>query len=102
MRACLASQGRTMTIAESSFGGFWKGPDHARRPPLRPHFRSAIRLMSHSPAVSHLLATRRFLPLFGTQLLGAFNHNLFRQTVLLCVDYEHYHTEQAQLWFSAL
>ena len=58
--------------------------------------------MSHSSGVWHLLGTRRFLPLFGTQLLGAFNDNLFKQSVLLFVVYEHYHNEQAENWFSAL
>src|SRR5437868_13038255 len=58
--------------------------------------------MSHSSGVWHLLGTRRFLPLFGTQLLGAFNDNLFKQSVLLFVLYEHYHNEQAENWFSAL
>jgi MFS family permease len=57
--------------------------------------------MSSSGAF-HLLATRRFLPLFGTQMLGAFNDNLFKQSVLLFVVYEHYHNEQAENWFSAL
>ena len=58
--------------------------------------------MSHSSGVWHLLGTRRFLPLFGTQLLGAFNDNLFKQSVLLFVVYEHYHDEQAENWFSGL
>ena len=58
--------------------------------------------MSHSSGVWHLLGTRRFLPLFGTQMLGAFNDNLFKQSVLLFVVYEHYHNEQAENWFSAL
>jgi MFS family permease len=58
--------------------------------------------MSSSSGAFHLLATRRFLPLFGTQMLGAFNDNLFKQSVLLFVVYEHYHNEQAENWFSAL
>jgi MFS family permease len=57
--------------------------------------------MSSSGAF-HLLGTRRFLPLFGTQLLGAFNDNLFKHSVVLFVVYEHYQSEQAENWFSAL
>jgi MFS family permease len=58
--------------------------------------------MSSSSGVFHLLGTRRFLPLFGTQLLGAFNDNLFKHSVVLFVVYEHYQSEQAENWFSAL
>ena len=42
--------------------------------------------------VFHLLGTRRFLPLFCTQMLGAFNDNLFKHTMVLFVVYEHYHS----------
>jgi MFS family permease len=58
--------------------------------------------MSSSSGVFHLLGTRRFLPLFGTQMLGAFNDNLFKHSVVLFVVYEHYQSEQAENWFSAL
>lgn len=36
----------------------------------------------------HLLATRRFGPLFVTQLLGAFNDNLFRTALIFIVAYD--------------
>jgi MFS family permease len=50
----------------------------------------------------HLLRTRRFLPLFTTQMLGAFNDNLFKQTMVLFVVYQVYNSEQAETWFSFL
>jgi MFS family permease len=37
--------------------------------------------------VSHLLRARRFLPLFVTQLLGAFNDNLFKSAMVILVTY---------------
>ena len=58
--------------------------------------------MSHSSGVFHLLGVRRFLPLFVTQLLGAFNDNLFKHAVVLFVVYNHYNDEGAETWFSAL
>ena len=36
---------------------------------------------------THLLATRRFAPLFWTQALGGFNDNLFKQAMALLVAY---------------
>ncbi len=36
----------------------------------------------------HLLATRRFGPLFVTQLLGAFNDNLFKNALVLLITYQ--------------
>lgn len=35
----------------------------------------------------HFLFTRRFLPLFITQFLGAFNDNLFRQAVIILITF---------------
>lgn len=35
----------------------------------------------------HFLLTRRFLPLFLTQFLGAFNDNLFRQAVIILITF---------------
>lgn len=35
----------------------------------------------------HLLKSRRFLPLFATQFLGAFNDNAYRQTLVILVSY---------------
>lgn len=35
-----------------------------------------------------LLGTRRFLPFFVTQLLGAFNDNIFKQSLILAILYK--------------
>lgn len=40
--------------------------------------------MSH-PSQFTLLGKRRFLPFFVTQLLGAFNDNLFKQSLILAI-----------------
>jgi len=50
----------------------------------------------------HLLGTRRFLPLFTTQLLGAFNDNLFKNAMVLFVVYQVYNDERSETWFSAI
>ncbi len=50
----------------------------------------------------HLLGKRRFLPLFATQLLGAFNDNLFKNAMVLFVVYSVYNDETAETWFSGL
>ncbi len=49
-----------------------------------------------------LLGKRRFLPLFCTQLLGAFNDNLFKTAMVLFVVYQVYNDEMAETWFSAI
>ncbi|WP_167303425.1 MFS transporter [Sphingobium vermicomposti] len=49
-----------------------------------------------------LLRKRRFLPLFVTQLLGAFNDNLFKNAMVLFVVYSVYNDERSETWFSAL
>lgn len=49
-----------------------------------------------------LLDKRRFLPLFITQLLGAFNDNLFKNAMVLFVVYHVYNDEKSETWFSAL
>lgn len=49
-----------------------------------------------------LLKKRRFLPLFITQLLGAFNDNLFKNAMVLFVVYQVYNDERSETWFSAL
>jgi MFS family permease len=51
---------------------------------------------------THLVRTRRFLPLFVTQLLGAFNDNLFKNAMVLFVVYNVYDSESAEAKFSAL
>jgi MFS family permease len=49
-----------------------------------------------------LLKKRRFLPLFVTQLLGAFNDNLFKNAMVLFVVYSVYNDEASETWFSAI
>ena len=49
-----------------------------------------------------LLQKRRFLPLFVTQLLGAFNDNLFKNAMVLFVVYSVYNDEASETWFSAI
>jgi len=51
---------------------------------------------------THLLRTRRFLPLFVTQLLGAFNDNLFKNAMVLYVVYGLYNSESAEATFSGV
>ena len=36
----------------------------------------------------HLLGTRRFLPFFGTQFLGAFNDNLFKNALIVLLTFQ--------------
>ena len=49
-----------------------------------------------------LFNKRRFLPLFGTQFLGAFNDNLFKTSMVLFATYELLHDERAESFFNAL
>ena len=49
-----------------------------------------------------LLKERRFLPLFATQFLGAFNDNLFKQMMVLFVTYHVLHDRQAEQGFSSI
>ncbi|MFZ3485378.1 MFS transporter [Sphingomonas sp. 3-13AW] len=49
-----------------------------------------------------LLRKRRFLPLFVTQFLGAFNDNLFKQAVVLFATYQIFADAQAEQNFNAL
>lgn len=51
---------------------------------------------------THLVRTRRFLPLFATQLLGAFNDNLYKNAMVLFVVYGVYQSEAAEAKFSAI
>jgi len=50
---------------------------------------------------THLLGTRRFVPLFVTQMLGAFNDNLFKNAMVLFVVYQVYNDANSEFWFSA-
>ena len=51
---------------------------------------------------THLVHSRRFLPLFVTQLLNAFNDNLFKNAMVLYVVYSIYSSEEAEATFSAI
>ena len=51
---------------------------------------------------THLIHSRRFLPLFVTQLLNAFNDNLFKNAMVLFVVYSVYNSEAAEGQFSAI
>lgn len=52
--------------------------------------------------VTHLLKTRRFVPLFVTQFCGAFNDNLFRTAMVLLVIYGIYKSAEQEAAFSAV
>ncbi len=52
--------------------------------------------------MTHLLRARRFLPLFATQALGAFNDSLFKQAVVLFVTYQLYSDAAREAQFSAI
>ena len=49
-----------------------------------------------------LLRRRRFLPLFCTQLLNAFNDNLYKTAMVLFVVYAVYNDPEAETQFSAI
>ncbi len=49
-----------------------------------------------------LLKRRRFLPLFTTQFLGAFNDNLFKTAMVLFATYEIFADETQESFFNAL
>ncbi|MBV1918946.1 MAG: MFS transporter [Sphingomonadaceae bacterium] len=51
---------------------------------------------------TELLRSRRFLPLFITQMLGAFNDNLFKNAMVLFVVYTLYNSESDEARFSAI
>ncbi|WP_294395698.1 MFS transporter [uncultured Sphingomonas sp.] len=49
-----------------------------------------------------LLGKRRFLPLFATQFLGAFNDNLFKQAMILFATYSIYSDPKKEAAFNAI
>lgn len=49
-----------------------------------------------------LLGRRRFLPLFATQFLGAFNDNLFKTAMVLFVTFQVYSDPKAEAQFNAI
>jgi MFS family permease len=50
----------------------------------------------------HLLRTRRFLPLFATQFLGAFNDNLYKSAMVILATYAIYSDETKEATFNAI
>ena len=50
----------------------------------------------------HLVRTRRFLPIFVTQFLGAFNDNLFRTAMVMLVIYGIFGDAEQEAAFSAI
>ena len=52
--------------------------------------------------VAHLLRARRFMPLFATQFLGAFNDSLFKQAVVLFVTYQLLKNPHQETQFNAI
>ncbi|HEX8240847.1 MAG TPA: MFS transporter [Allosphingosinicella sp.] len=50
----------------------------------------------------HLLSKRRFLPLFVTQFLGAFNDNLFKSAMVILVTYAIYSDKTKEATFNAV
>jgi MFS family permease len=51
---------------------------------------------------TYLLKQRHFLPLFATQLLNAFNDNLFKNAMVLFVVYQVYNSTEEEAQFSAI
>lgn len=51
---------------------------------------------------THLLRQRRFAPLFVTQLLNAFNDNLYKNAMVLFVVYSVYNSAEAETVFSGV
>ncbi len=51
---------------------------------------------------THLVRQKRFLPLFITQLLNAFNDNLYKNAMVLFVVYSIYNSEADEAAFSAI
>ena len=52
--------------------------------------------------IAHLLRSRRFVPLFATQFLGAFNDSLFKQAVVLFVTYQLLQDPAKEFQFSSI
>src|SRR5438045_5407235 len=67
-------------------------------PPAHGSFRAPALIQN----VTHLLRARRFLPLFATQFLGAFNDSLFKQAVVLFVTYQLLRDPTKEFQFSSI
>src|SRR3712207_5471989 len=50
----------------------------------------------------NLLGKRRFLPLFATQFLGAFNDNMYKAAMVILVTYAVYNDETKEATFNAV
>ena len=49
-----------------------------------------------------LMRQRRFLPLFATQFLNAFNDNFYKMTMVILVTFTIYKDPETEAWFNAL
>jgi MFS family permease len=65
-------------------------------------FHGSFRAQALIQNVSHLLRARRFMPLFATQFLGAFNDSLFKQAVVLFVTYQLFSNPAQETQFSSI
>jgi MFS family permease len=78
----------------------WRHHESWLCPASRPDEHPRAQLLIQN--VTHLLRARRFLPLFATQFLGAFNDSLFKQAVVLFVTYQLYSDAAKEFQFSAI
>ncbi len=69
--------------------------------PVREYFQPRRPAQSMTLSLG-LLGKRRFLPLFATQFLGAFNDNLFKQAMVLFATYSIYSDAKREAAFSAI
>src|SRR5437868_11368239 len=67
-----------------------------------PQFHGSQRAPALIQNITQLLRARRFLPLFATQFLGAFNDSLFKQAVVLFVTYQLLSNPAKESQFSAI
>jgi MFS family permease len=54
------------------------------------------------PDALHLIRTRRFLPIFVTQFLGAFNDNLYKSAMVILVTYAVFNDATKEATFNAV
>lgn len=66
-----------------------------------PHLGAGGSSRLHMQASLKLLARRRFLPLFATQFLGAFNDNLFKTAMVMLVTYRIFSNDGLEAAFNA-
>src|SRR5687768_6226393 len=99
-----ASRIQSESAAEPAAGSSREAFDEAAeafmtRSPCRPAARPAAESVQDS---MHLLRKRRFLPLFVTQFLGAFNDNLFKTAMVILVTYYVYSDPTKEATFNAI